>query len=531
MPMPGVSQAGAPAWHGACPPRWRDRRTPAIVRLVASLDSHRHRHGSPRWRRLALLAGPFLLFATYIVPAPAGMAAAAWHCAGLAAWMALWWSTEAVPVPVTALLPLLVLPLAGVTPIDATAAAYAHPLIFLFLGGFLLALGIQKHQLHRRVALTIVDRLGTQPAALVGGFLAASGFLSMWVSNTATAMMMLPIALSVIATVRGGSTDAGGGEPGDRPSAEFATALLLAVAYGASIGGLGTLIGTPSNALLAAFAQEKYGIRIGFAQWMVVGVPLSLLLGLCAWLVLTRLAFALGGLQFATGRDAIRSQLSDLGPVGGNEMRVAAVFLATAVLWLFRPLLSRIDGLAGLSDPAIAVAAAMSLFLLPAAQGGGQRLLDWRDARELPWGTLILFGGGLSLAAAIGASGLADWIGRALALFAGWPGLALLLLVTAVVVFLTELTSNTATTATFLPLMGVLAVAAGLAPLALMAPVALAASAAFMLPVATPPNAIIFGSGRIAIIDMARTGLWLNLAAIGLVAVLAPVLLKLAFPA
>jgi len=482
----------------------------------------------PRWRRLALAAGPLLLVLTWLMPAPAGMAGPAWHTAGLAAWMAIWWSSEAVPVPVTALLPLLVLPLAGVVPIEAAAAAYAHPLIFLFLGGFLLALAIQKHGLHRRVALSIVDRLGTRPTALVGGFLAASALLSMWVSNTATAMMMLPIAISVIATVTARDDAAGSGEA-DRRQPAFATALLLAVAYGASIGGLGTLIGTPPNALLAAFAQAHYGIQIGFAQWMLVGLPLAALLGACAWLVLTRLAFDLRGLPAAIDASTIGAQLAALGRLSRNERRVAAVFAATALLWVLRPALNSLPPLTTLTDPAIAIAAAVVLFLLPAANGG--RLLVWRDAQALPWGTLLLFGGGLSLAAAIGASGLADWIGLALGRLAGWPALALVLLVTAIVVFLTELTSNTATTATFLPLMGVLALAADLAPLMLMAPAALAAGAAFMLPVATPPNAIVHGSGRVAIPDMARAGLWLNLAAVALIALLVPMLVGVIFRA
>jgi sodium-dependent dicarboxylate transporter 2/3/5 len=432
--------------------------------------------------------------------------------------MAIWWSTEALPVAATALLPIVLFPLLGIADVGTAAAPFAHPLIFLFLGGFLIAGGIQRWNLHRRIALSLVLRLGTRPARLVGGFMVATAFLSMWVSNTATTMLMLPIAVSLI-----GELGAGEGR------ANFARALLLGVAYAASIGGLGTLIGTPPNALLAAFAAENYGIQIGFARWMLVGLPLVLVMGPLTWLLLTRFVFPVSDDQNTAGRDLIADHLRALGPLSVPERRVALVFGATAALWVLRPLLDGLPGLSGLSDTAIALAAGILLFLLPSGRPDAGRLMDWRETASLPWGTLILFGGGLSLADAANASGLASWIGQALGILADWPALLLVAAVVAVVVFLTEITSNTATAAAFLPLMGALAVTAGLPPLELMAPVAVAASAAFMLPVATPPNAIVYGSGQLAIGDMIRAGLWLNILSVITISLLLPPLLGLVF--
>lgn len=475
--------------------------------------------------RWGLVAGPLCLAATLLLPAPPAMPQPAWLTAGLALWMAVWWSTEAVPVPVTGLLPVLVMPMAGLAGIKAAAAAYAHPLIFLFLGGFLIALAIQKHDLHRRIAYLVILRVGTRPQALVAGFLLASGLLSMWVSNTATAMMMLPIALSVVAeAMRGG--DKGADAPAQ--ASAFAPALLLAVAYGASIGGMGTLIGTPPNALLAAYAREEFGIAIGFAEWMAVGVPVALVLGLCAWLCLTRWAFPVHRLQATISRTAVQQEKTMLGPVRGAERRVIAVFALTAGLWLVRPLFAGVPGLSGLSDENIAILGGILLFLIPAggATAKGETLLRWADTVKLPFGTLILFGGGLSLAQGIEQSGLAEWIGTALEAFAGLPGLLLVAIVAAVVVFLTEMTSNTATTAAFLPVMGALAVVAGQPPLMLMVPAALAASAAFMLPVATPPNAIVYGSGQLEIAAMLRAGVRLNLLTIVTVTLAVPPLCR-----
>lgn len=460
--------------------------------------------------RLGLLLGPLVFVAMLLLPPPAGLAPEAWRVAATATLMALWWVTEAVPIPVTGLLPLALFPPLGVASMGEAAAPYADPLIFLFLGGFLVALGLERWNLHRRIALGVVGLVGVRPASLVGGFMLATAFLSMWVSNTATAVMMLPIGLSVIALLRQD------GEAAARDG--FAPALLLGIAYGASIGGMATLIGTPPNALLAAFMRRTYGVEIGFAQWMTIGLPLALLMLLGAWLILTRLAFALPRQAIAGSAALIRGEIAGLGPLATPELRVGLVFAGAALLWVLRPALEGVLP-AGVNDTVIAVAAGVLLFIIPAGgrAGRGVRLMDWPTATRLPWGVLLLFGGGLSLAAAIGKSGLAAWIGAGFAGLGHWPLLLVVLLVTAGIVFLTELTSNTATAAAFLPLMASVAPALAADPFLLTIPVALGASCAFMLPVATPPNAIVFGSGRLTVAQMARAGFLLNLAAIAII--------------
>lgn len=456
---------------------------------------------APALRPTALLIGLAVFGVVLALPPPAGMTPAAWRVAAVAALMATWWITEALPIPVTGLMPLLLFPPLGIAGMAEAAAPYADPLIFLFLGGFVLALGLERWGLHRRIALAIVARTGTRPAGLVGGFMLATAFLSMWVSNTATAVMMLPIGLSVIGLMNGGA----------KPAAPdgFAPALLLGIAYGASVGGLATLIGTPPNALLAAFMQRNHGVEIGFAQWMVVGVPLVAVMLVLTWLILTRVAFRLGDAEIAGSAEVLETERAGLGALSAPEWRVGAVFVVTAALWILRPL---IGGVPGLTDTGIAIAAAVVLFVVPSGRGGA--LMDWQTAQRLPWGVLLLFGGGLSLAAAIAKSGLAAWIGAALGGLAGWPVLLVLLLVTAGVIFLTEITSNTATAAAFLPLAAAVAPALAVDPFLLTIPVALAASCAFMLPVATPPNAIVYGSGQLTIPQMARAGFLLNLAGV-----------------
>jgi len=478
---------------------------------------------SPLTRRVGLLIGLGLFVALRLLPAPQGMTPEAWAVAALAGLMALWWITEAVPVAGTALLPALALPLLGVQgPVEA-AAPYAHPLIFLFLGGFLIALSIERWGLHRRLALGLLRRVGTRPDTLVGGFLLVPAALSMWLSNTATSLVMLPIGLSVTALLH--SEGAGPAEDG-----EFDAALLLAIAYGASIGGMATLIGTPPNALLAAFLSESYGRQIGFAQWMAFGLPVSLLLLGAAWLVLTRVAFRVPHAPLPGAREIVTREAAGLGPMTGPEKRVAAVFAAVALLWLLRPQLGPwLPQGAELGDPGIALLGAIALFAMPSGRAPGERLLHWAATARLPWGVLILFGGGLSLADAIAGSGLATWIADEMRVLADWPLAGVVAAVSGTVVMLTELTSNTATAATFLPLLAELAVALGHDPLLLAAPAAVAASCAFMLPVATPPNAIVYGSGRISMPQMARAGIWLNAMSTLLATAAALVLVPLVF--
>ncbi len=453
----------------------------------------------------------FALFGLVLfLPPPDGLELAAWRVAAVAALMATLWLTEAIPISATALLPLVLFPTLGVAPIDDVASPYADPLIFLFLGGFLIALAIERWNLHRRIALTVLSRVGAREDLQIGGFMVATAALSMWVSNTATTVMMLPVALSVVPRAPDG-----GVAPGKE---NFAVALLLGVAYGSSAGGVATLIGTPPNALLAAFMRQNYGIEIGFGQWMLLGLPISLVMLVATWFLLTRMLFPVGRNEVPAARAAIRDALAALGPASIAEKRVAIVFGLTALLWITRPLLAGLVPALQLSDTAIAVAGALLLFIVPNGIERGRFLLTWEQAERLPWGVLLLFGGGLSLAAAVSQSGLAVWIGGELEGLAGWPVMLLIVAITVLIIFLTELTSNLATSATFLPVVAALALSLGQPPLLLAIPAVLAASCAFMLPVATPPNAIVFASGFLTIPQMARAGVWLN--AIGVVVII-----------
>ena len=433
--------------------------------------------------------------------------------------MGVLWLTEALPVAVTSLLPLVAIPLltGGDIGIARVAAPYANPNIFLFLGGFMIALSMQTWGLHRRMALHIILRVGSRPDRLVLGFMVASAFLSMWISNTATTVMMLPIALSVIDLVRQrlGPEVAPVGKP-----FPFALNLLLGTAYGASIGGVATKIGTPPNIQMMSFVEDTYGREITFAQWMPFGLLLTLSFLPLAWLVLTRFVYPLQIREVPGGAELIRGELRKLGPITGPEKAVLGIFVSAAALWTARTWLAEIEiggtvPLAGLTDPGIAIGAGLLLFAIPVSFRRGVFLLSWKKALEAPWGILLLFGGGLSLAAAVVNTGVDRFIGSLLLVLEGMPVLVLVVGAATLLIMLTEVTSNTATTATFLPILGATATAINVDPLLLIVPATLAASCAFMMPVATPPNAIVFGSGEITIPQMVRAGLWLNL--IGLV--------------
>ena len=450
-------------------------------------------------RVLAAAVFTLMLF----LPPPEGLSVEAWRVAAVAMLLAIFWLSEALPVAATALLPLVLFPLLGVAPIADAAAPYANPIIFLFLGGFLIGLAIERCNLHRRIALSVLLRVGAREDMQIAGFMLATAALSMWVSNTATAVMMLPVALSIIPRTSDGKLDPA--------KAGFAAALLLSVAYAANIGGVTTLIGTPPNALLAGFMLETYDVQIGFAQWMLIGFPLSASMLVICWLLLTRVLYKVNRDESKSARAAIRQALADMGPASVAEKRVAVVFAITATLWIGRPLISGQWPDLLLSDTTIAIGGALLLFLIPSGRTRGDSLLTWRYAERLPWGVLLLFGGGLSLAAAVADSGLAQGIGDALGGLEALPVIVLVLSVTLVIIFLTELTSNIATAATFLPVVAALAVSLGQDPLVLAIPAVLAASFAFMMPVATPPNAIVFSSGYITIPQMVRAGLWLNM--------------------
>ncbi len=453
------------------------------------------------WTNGVGLGGGIVVFVLLLLlPTPDGLSEAGWHTAALGLLMAIWWMTEAIPMAATALLPIVLLPLLGAQPIREATAPYANPLIFLFLGGFVIALGMERWNLHRRIALNVIRAIGTKPRAIVLGFMVSAAGLSMWVSNTATAVMMLPIGLSVLQLARSSS---------DGGAHNFGPALMLSIAYGCSLGGIATLIGTPTNAVLAGFFFETYNVEIGFAQWMLLGVPLLVIgLPLTFW-VLTRWVFPIRIETLPGGKALILDALKQLGKTTKPEWLVMGVFGMVAVLWIVRPLLT--DMVPGLSDAGIAIGGALLMFLVPVDLRQGQFLLTWREAERLPWGVLLLFGGGLSLASAISETGLADWIGNALAGLSALPIVLIVLIVVAIVVLLTEMTSNVATAAAFLPIMASVAIGIGQHPFVLTVPVVIAASCAFMLPVATPPNAIVYGSGAVTIQQMVRAGWVLNI--------------------
>ncbi|HEU5161742.1 MAG TPA: SLC13 family permease, partial [Thermoanaerobaculia bacterium] len=455
-------------------------------------------------QRTGLLLGLALFLALLLLPPPASMPPAAWRTAAVAALMASWWITEALPIAATALLPLVLFPFLGIAPIAKAAPPYANSVVFLFLGGFILAAGLERSGLHRRIALNVVRAVGTRPANLVGGFMIATALISMWVSNTATVLMMLPIATSVLSVMSGSEREA-----------KLAPPLLIGIAYAASIGGVGTLIGTPPNALLAGFASETLGRRIGFVEWMAVGVPLVVVAIPICWLVLTRVVFHPGNAADPETDRLLADQRASLGSMTRPEWITAAVCSATALAWVFQPLLARIAP--STSDAGIAIAGGLLLFLIPVDWKAYRFVIGWNDVEWLPWGVLILFGGGLSLEVAVESRGLATWIGTGISGLRDVSPLLLTAIITTAIVFFGEIASNTATAATFLPLVASLAAGLGIDPLLLAIPTALAASCSFMLPAGTPPNALVYADGRLTIAQMARAGIWMDLVMIVLI--------------
>lgn len=476
-------------------------------------------------KQVGLWLGP-LAFLLMLLTSSAqeAMPREAWVVAGVGIWMATWWSTEAIPVAATAFIPLVSFPLLQVMPVKAVAQSYAHPTIFLFMGAFVLALAVEKWSLHRRIALTVLSKTGTDGRRLILGFMVAAALLSMWMTNTSTAMMLLPIAASVASMVAERSLGASGEEKRD-----FQVALLLALAYATTIGGMSTIIGTPPNVLLAGFVEETYGREIAFFDWMLIGLPLALALLPLGWLVLTRIAFRVDIPASPDAAEVIRDMRAEMGLISAPERRVGLLFLVVVALWMLRKWLNTVSGLEGLSDAGIVMAAGLLLFVIPSEKGSASRLMDWEDVARLPWGVLILFGGGLALAAQVSGSGLAVWLGESLLPAANLGTLVLIVAAAGLVVFLTELTSNLATTATFLPVIAAIAAQSGIEPLVLCVPVTLAASCAFMLPVATPPNAIVFSSGVLSIPEMVRAGFLMNLVALVALTLLATLAVPLVF--
>ena len=462
--------------------------------------------------RIGLYLGPAFFLMTFPLPAPGGLSDAGWLVAGCALWIATWWTTQAIPINVTALLPLILFPLLGLASLKDSAVSYANPIQWIFLGGFIIAKAVEVTGLHKRLALTVLRKTGTSPAQIVMAFMGVAAFFSLWFTNTATTIMMVPIAASVALLVEGHDADS-------PESHDFAAALVLGVAFAASIGGIGTLIGTAPNGLMAGYLDDTLGRPVGFAEWMMVGVPLVIILVTLAAFALTRLAFKLPREEIGGARDIYESEYQALGPMTTAEKRVMMIAVMTVLLWVTRPILSDYVPGGYLKDGTIAVFGAMLLFIVTDGSGKPRPLLTWHQAATIPWGILLLFGGGLSLAAMISSSGLAAWIGGGVSLVGFLPSLGVVLIVTAGVVFLTELTSNTATTSVLIPILAAAAPAMGLDPLTLIIPMTVAASCAFMMPVATPPNAIVFATGHVTLPQMIRAGFILNLIAIPVIAV------------
>jgi sodium-dependent dicarboxylate transporter 2/3/5 len=474
-------------------------------------------------QRLGFILGLAVFGLLLVFPAPESLGVPGWRTAAVGTLMAVWWMTEAIPIPATALLPLALFPLLGVLDMPTAAAPYANELIFLFMGGFLLAGAMERWGLHKRVALGIMSRVGTSPSRLVLGFMLATGFISMWISNTATAAMMLPIAIAVGEMLRPKDTEG---------SYAFGTALMLGMAYSASIGGVATLIGTPPNAVLAGAASELLDVEIGFTQWMMVGLPVAAVLLPITWLLLLRL-YPPGELS-GDAASVIERETAGLGAMSRGEKITAAIFTMTALAWVLRAEKSfgdvTIPGLETwapyIEDSTIAMIAALLLFVSPVSWHKGEFALDWRTAKNIPWDVLVLFGGGLSLARGMEVSGLAAWIGGVVAALGAVPPIVIVLVVATLIVFLTEVTSNTATATMAMPVVAGAALGLGVDPLVPMTAVALSASMAFMLPVATPPNAMVFGSGYVTIPQMSRAGFWLNLCSIATITLLGSALVR-----
>ena len=456
---------------------------------------------------IGLILGPILFSVIMIFVDAEGLSFEAKCILASTAWMAVWWVTECVPISVTALLPIVLFPLTGGMDLSTTTAAYGHKLVFLFVGGFLIALAIEKWHLHKRLALNIIRVTGSNKSRVILGFMLATAFLSMWISNTATSIMILPVGLAIISQLKDDPKTV------ENENEFFGKSLMIAIAYSASIGGMATLIGTPPNMVLAGVVEESYGIKLNMFDWMKFGVPLSSFLLIICWFYLTKIAFKFKNEEFSAGRNEIQRQIKELGRFSNEEIKVLIVFTLTALGWIFRGSIETIFPM--IDDTIIAIFFAVSLFIIPTKnQKTNTTLLVWNDTVKLPWGILILFGGGMAIASAFGKSGLALWIADLLENLNDVSLFLIILIVVTSINLLTEVTSNMATTAMLLPVLVTIALAIDVHPYFLLVAATLAASCAFMLPISTPPNAVVFGSGFLKIEDMFKKGVWMNLISI-----------------
>ncbi|MDG1191805.1 MAG: SLC13 family permease [Flavobacteriaceae bacterium] len=463
-------------------------------------------------KRIGFLLGPLGFFLLLFIGPFEGLSQEGQAVLATTFWVAIWWITEAVPIAATALLPIVLFPLSGGMELSTTTAAFGHRFVFLYLGGFLIAIGIEKWNLHKRIAINIISFIGSDVRYVILGFMVATSFLSMWISNTATSVMMLPIGIAIIKELKDNPATV------EDENKIFGKALMLGIAYSASIGGVATLIGTPPNLVLAGVISETYGYEITFLEWFLFGFPISITLLIFCWVYLTRVAYTFKQTEFPGGKAEITRLKKELSPISYEEKRVAIVFALAGFCWISRSYLLQ-GFLPALDDTTIAIAFGLLLFVLP-SKNKKKALLNWKDTTQLPWGIILLFGGGMALAKAFETSGLAIWLGELMTAFGELPLFVLILLLVTAVNFLTEITSNLATTAMLLPVLAPLALEVGVHPFGLMVGAAVAASCAYMLPVATPPNAVVFGSGYLKIPDMVSRGIAMNLFSILLITLL-----------
>lgn len=471
-------------------------------------------------KQFGLIFGPLLFTITLLFFKPKGLSPEGIAVLATTLWVAFWWVFEVVPISVTAMLPIILFPITGAMELSTTTAAFGHKYVFLYIGGFILAIAIEKWNLHKRIALNIINIIGTSVSKIILGFMLATAFLSMWISNTATSVMMLPIGMAIILQLKDNP------DTKEDENAIFGKALMLSIAYSASIGGIATLIGTPPNLIFAGILEEQYNVEMTFSKWIIYGLPISIILLFICWKYLTNVAFKFTQKDFPGGKAEIKRLLNNLGKISYEEKAVLIVFCVTAFLWISRSfLLSKF--IPAIDDTIIAMASATILFLIPSKNKKSHKIIDWQSAVKLPWGILLLFGGGLALAEGFKTSGLAQWIGSQITQFEHLPLFALLFILILAVNFLTEITSNLATTAMLLPIIAPIALVLNVHPFTLMVGITVAASCAFMLPVATPPNAIVFGSGYLTIPDMMKAGIWMNILSVVLIAIITYFLLPI----
>lgn len=473
---------------------------------------------------IGLLLGPLLFCTIYFGVSPGVLSAKSIVVLALGAWMVTWWATEAMPIPVSALLPMILFPLLGVATVREASAPYGDPVIFLFMGGFILALGLERHNLHTRIALNLIRLTGTSGNGIILGFMLSTALISMWISNTATAIMMLPIASSVTSLL---AKETGQGE--DPRFKKFATGLMLAIAYAASIGGMATIIGTPPNVVMVGFMKRFYDLDVSFTRWMMVGIPLMILALASCYFVITRILFRNHLPSIQGSAELIQRKLTELGKLSKEEKLVLSVFSVTCFFWIFRQNLNGMIGKNLLDDTTIAMAGGVIMFLVPVNLGEQKFLLDWSDMKELPWGILLLFGGGLCLADGMEKSGLVQIVGNYFSNQSGISTSVLIFSLTAISMGLTELMSNVALVTIFVPVVFGIADGFHLNPIWLAMPVTFAASCAFMMPISTPPNAVLFATGYIKMRDMIRTGLLLNLFCLIIITILALTVIPVLF--